>query len=46
LYETQVHRKTYELARERYAALGVDTERALAALVRIPVSMHCWQGDG
>ena len=35
----------YQLARERYAALGVDTEVALAKLGSIPVSMHCWQGD-
>jgi L-rhamnose isomerase len=36
---------SYRLAHERYAALGVDTERALAALANIPVSLHCWQGD-
>lgn len=35
----------YRLARERYAALGVDTEAALRTLARIPVSIHCWQGD-
>ncbi len=35
----------YQLARERYAALGVDTEAALAALQSIPISLHCWQGD-
>jgi L-rhamnose isomerase len=35
----------YRLARERYAALGVDTEQALAALLHVPVSLHCWQGD-
>jgi L-rhamnose isomerase len=35
----------YELARERYAALGVDTERALTALHGISLSLHCWQGD-
>lgn len=35
----------YRLARERYAALGVDTEAALAALAGIPISIHCWQGD-
>ena len=37
--------KAYQLARERYAALGVDTDRALKSLAKIPVSMHCWQGD-
>jgi len=35
----------YALARERYAELGVDTERALAKLQRVSVSLHCWQGD-
>jgi L-rhamnose isomerase len=35
----------YTLARQRYATLGVDTEAALAALKRIPLSLHCWQGD-
>ena len=37
--------KSYELARERYAELGVDTERAMATLRTIPISLHCWQGD-
>ena len=36
---------TYENAKEQYAALGVDTEAAIAQLDQIPVSMHCWQGD-
>ena len=35
----------FTLARERYAGLGVDLERALASLAKIPVSLHCWQGD-
>jgi len=35
----------YELARERYARLGVDVDRALQILATIPVSLHCWQGD-
>jgi len=35
----------YELAREAYAALGVDTEAAMARLDRIPISLNCWQGD-
>ena len=36
---------SYRLAKERYAALGVDTEAALKKLATVPVSMHCWQGD-
>ncbi len=35
----------YNLAKERYAALGVDTDQALARLAGIPISLHCWQGD-
>ena len=35
----------YELAKEAYAAYGVDTDAALARLKTIPLSMHCWQGD-
>src|SRR2546427_2890996 len=37
--------KAYNLAKERYAASGVDTERALAMLRGVPLSLHCWQGD-
>ena len=36
---------SYNLAKERYAALGVDTERVLKELSTIPISLHCWQGD-
>ncbi len=35
----------YKTAKERYAALGVDTEAALKRLAGVPVSLHCWQGD-
>jgi len=35
----------YSLAKERYAALGVDTEQALAQLEKVAISLHCWQGD-
>ena len=35
----------YKLACERYAELGVDAEAALKKLVKIPISLHCWQGD-
>jgi len=35
----------YQLASERYAELGVDTEAALAKLADISFSIHCWQGD-
>jgi L-rhamnose isomerase len=35
----------YTLAKERYAALGVDTDTALERLSQISISLHCWQGD-
>jgi L-rhamnose isomerase len=35
----------FELAKERYAELGVDVDSAMAALKKVPVSVHCWQGD-
>ena len=37
--------KCFESAKERYAAMGVDVESAMARLDDIPVSLHCWQGD-
>ncbi|TLQ03863.1 L-rhamnose isomerase [Pediococcus stilesii] len=37
--------KTYELAKERYANIGVDTEKVLNALEKVKLSIHCWQGD-
>ena len=35
----------YEAAREKYAALGVDTDKAIETLKKVPVSLHCWQLD-
>lgn len=37
--------RAYQLAKQRYAELGVDTDRVLKQLARIPISIHCWQGD-
>ena len=38
-------RMTQETAKNFYADLGVDVEAAFARLDKIPVSIHCWQGD-
>ena len=38
-------KKAYEIARERYAAIGVDTDNAIRTLSGIPISLHCWQSD-
>ncbi|MCY3017833.1 MAG: L-rhamnose isomerase [Planctomycetota bacterium] len=37
--------KAYQLAREHYAAMGANTDKALKDLRRVAVSLHCWQGD-
>ncbi|MEN6451909.1 MAG: L-rhamnose isomerase [Thermoguttaceae bacterium] len=37
--------KSYALAKEQYAAWGVDTDAALERLKGIAVSIQCWQGD-
>ena len=37
--------KAYELAKESYASLGIDTDAVLEKLKTVPISMHCWQGD-
>lgn len=35
----------YNKAKQEYAAYGIDTDKAIASLKDIPVSIHCWQGD-
>ncbi|HEV2436635.1 MAG TPA: L-rhamnose isomerase [Verrucomicrobiae bacterium] len=37
--------KAFASASECYAAIGVNVNHALQTLARIPVSLHCWQGD-
>ncbi len=36
---------SYQEAKARYAALGVDTDAAIERLKTVPVALHCWQGD-
>lgn len=35
----------YEIAKEEYAKLGIDTDAAIEKLKTVPVALHCWQGD-
>jgi len=35
----------YELAKERYAAVGINTDVALEKIQKISLSLHCWQAD-
>ena len=37
--------QAWDIAKQRFAAVGIDVEEALRQLDRLPVSMHCWQGD-
>lgn len=36
---------SYMEAKQKYAALGIDADAAIARLKTVPVSLHCWQGD-
>lgn len=36
---------SYAEAKRKYAKIGIDTEKVIANLSKIPLSMHCWQGD-
>jgi L-rhamnose isomerase len=42
--EAQIQ-QAYDIAREQYLSLGVDSDRALAAFEKVSLSLHCWQGD-
>ena len=48
-FQTMTLRKqtssAFNLARERYASLGVNVDTALKHLQKISISLHCWQGD-
>ena len=37
--------EAYALAKQKYAAIGVDTDTVLEKLSQIKVSLQCWQGD-
>jgi len=37
--------KAYEAAQQRYAELGINTDKAIERLSKTAISLHCWQGD-
>ncbi len=37
--------QAYQLAKARYAELGIDTEKVLKQLQDFHLSLHCWQAD-
>jgi L-rhamnose isomerase len=38
-------KEAYRLAKEAYETWDIDTETVMATLDRLPISLHCWQGD-
>lgn len=42
---TRAIEQAFELAKQRFAEIGIDVNAAMAQLDKLPVSMHCWQGD-
>lgn len=43
--QTELVQKSYDIARQRYADVGVDTEQALKKLQQLAISIQCWQAD-
>ena len=43
--DKEIIRKSYQLAKEQYAELGVDTEKVLQQMDDLVISLHCWQTD-
>ena len=37
--------KAYQLAKEQYAELGVNTDEVLQKMKNVAISLHCWQTD-
>lgn len=45
MVKEQEVKSAYEVAKERYAEIGVDTEKAIEQLSKVKLSIHSWQGD-
>lgn len=43
--KNELVQKSYEIAKERYSAIGVNVEEALSKLEDLAISIHCWQAD-
>ena len=43
--DKEIIKKSYQLAREQYAELGVDTEKVIQQMDDLVISLHCWQTD-
>ncbi len=42
---SELIKKAYEIAKEQYAAIGVDTDAAISKMKDVNISLHCWQTD-
>jgi L-rhamnose isomerase len=42
---TELIKKAYEIAKEQYAAIGVDTDAVISQMNELAISLHCWQTD-
>jgi len=38
-------KKSYEIAKEQYAELNVDSDAAIKRMKEVAISLHCWQTD-
>jgi L-rhamnose isomerase len=43
--KNELVQKSYVIAKERYSAIGINTDKALDELQKIAISIHCWQTD-
>jgi L-rhamnose isomerase len=43
--KNEIIQKSYEIAKERYNAVGVNVDKAVEVLEKLPLSIHCWQAD-
>ena len=43
--DKELIKKSYQLARDQYSELGVDTEKVLQQMDDLVISLHCWQTD-
>jgi L-rhamnose isomerase len=41
----EIIKESYKLAKEQYASLGIDTDKVIAEMDQIKISLHCWQTD-
>ncbi len=41
----EIIEKAYQMAKEQYAELGVDTDAVLKRMDDVVISLHCWQTD-